>query len=88
VSTTRQSASSRPSTGALLEQAVLHAPDPLLLAEQGTVRFVSPSIAGCLGWSAADLTGRPLAEASAIRTIATSCASPISQQERRTQQGT
>lgn len=86
MSTTGQSASSRPSTGALLEQAVLHAPDPLLLAEQGTVRFVSPSIAGCLGWSAADLTGRPLAELchpddrDELRQL-------ISQQERRTQQG-
>jgi len=39
----------------LRELAAEHAPDPLLLAQQGEVSWISDSIADCLGWSAADL---------------------------------
>ena len=40
---------------ALRELAAEHAPDPLLLTQQGEVSWISDSIADCLGWSAADL---------------------------------
>lgn len=46
----------------LAEQAARHAPDPLLLATEGQVQWVSESVEAALGWSPAELTDRRLVD--------------------------
>lgn len=51
-----------PGPRSLLEQAAMHAPDPLLLADRGELSWISPSVSDSLGWSPIEVAGRSLVD--------------------------
>lgn len=46
----------------MLEQAALHAPDPLVFVEQGQLAWISPAVEGALGWSPEEVRSQQLAD--------------------------
>lgn len=48
--------------GSTFERVALHAADPLLLADDGVISWVGPTITQTLGWSPADFVDRRLAD--------------------------